>query len=362
MHRSPARSSGSPLRVLRIRNFWPYFAGNLLSNCGTWFQNIAQAILVYRLTHSTFLVGVVNFAQFVGVFLLAPWAGSAADRFDRRRMLVVTQIVAISVTALLAVLQSTGRATTPVVIGLALLLGLTVAFAIPAIQAMVPDLVGPEDLAPAMAMSSLTFNLARAVGPVVGALVVAHWGIAVAFGLNSLSYLGLIGGLLVGAFGAGSALAAVTVAGRVRDPVRRLAPGCLLMGLGMLGFGLAPALPFAFGALAVGGFWFMVTNTAATTALTLEVAPEQRGRVMALWSLCFLGTRPAASLADGTLASAASLRVAAVALTVPVLAAAAAMAVLRSRVPRLRQIGIARGVMAEPPAPDVPEWHREAAE
>jgi MFS family permease len=419
------------LRVLRIRNFWPYFAGNLLSNCGTWFQNIAQAILVYRLTHSTFLVGVVNFAQFVGVFLLAPWAGSAADRFDRRRMLVVTQIVAISVTALLAVLQSTGRATTPVVIGLALLLGLTVAFAIPAIQAMVPDLVGPEDLAPAMAMSSLTFNLARAVGPVVGALVVAHWGIAVAFGLNSLSYLGLIGGLLavhprqappaagparrwrdslrmvrhdtalvallavvaaislsqdpvstltpgfssevfhradtltgllVGAFGAGSALAAVTVAGRLRDPVRRLAPGCLLMGLGMLGFGLAPALPFAFGALAVGGFWFMVTNTAATTALTLEVAPEQRGRVMALWSLCFLGTRPAASLADGTLASAGSLRVAAVALTVPVLAAAAAMAVLRSRVPRLRQIGIARGVMAEPPAPDVPEWHREAAE
>src|SRR5438132_2363304 len=117
-------------------------------------------------------------------------------RLDRRRMVVVTQIVATSVTALLAGLQSTGRATTPVVIGLALLLGLTVAFAIPAIQAMVPDLVDPADLAPAMAMSSLTFNLARAVGPVVGALVVAHWGIAVAFGFNSLSYLGLIAGLL----------------------------------------------------------------------------------------------------------------------------------------------------------------------
>ena len=83
------------MSCLKNRNFWPYFAGNLLSNCGTWFQNIAQAILVYRLTHSTFLVGVVNFAQFVGVFLLAPWAGSAADRFDRRRLLVVTQLVAI---------------------------------------------------------------------------------------------------------------------------------------------------------------------------------------------------------------------------------------------------------------------------
>ena len=423
--------SRSPLRVLRVRNFWPYFAGNLCSNCGTWFQNIAQAILVYRLTHSTFLVGVVNFAQFVGVFVLAPWAGSAADRFDRRRMVVVTQIAATSVTALLAALQGTGRATTPVVIGLALLLGLTVAFAIPAIQAMIPDLVEPGDLAAAMALSSLTFNLARAVGPVLGALVVARLGIAVAFGFNPLSYLGLIAGLLavrprqaprrggpaprwrdslrmvrhdtallallgvvgaislsqdavstltpgfssevfhradtltgllVGAFGAGSALAAATVAGRARDPVRRLAPGCLVMGLGMLGFGLAPALPFAFGALAVGGFCFMVTNTGATTALTLEVGPEERGRVMAIWSLCFLGTRPMASLADGALASAAGLRPAAVAMTVPVVAAAAAMAVLRARVARLRQVGIAPAVLAEPPAAEVPGAELPGAE
>ena len=133
---------------LRNRNFWPYFAGNLLSNCGTWFQNIAQAILVYRLTGSTFLVGVVNFAQFVGVFVLAPWAGSAADRFDRRRLVVVTQVVAAAVTALLAALQSAGLATTPVVIGLALVTGACVAFAIPAIQAMVPDLVEAEGSAP----------------------------------------------------------------------------------------------------------------------------------------------------------------------------------------------------------------------
>src|SRR5207245_11011877 len=83
--------STSPLRVLVHRNFWPYFAGNLLSNCGTWFQNLAQAVFIYRLTGSAFLVGLVNFAQFIGVFVLAPWAGSAADRFDRRRLLVVTQ-------------------------------------------------------------------------------------------------------------------------------------------------------------------------------------------------------------------------------------------------------------------------------
>ena len=114
--------------------------------------------------------------------------------------------------------------------------------------------------------------------------------------------------MLVGAFGAGAALAAATAAGRARDPVRRLVPGCLLMGVAMLGFALAPTLPFALGALLAAGFFFMVTNTGATTALTLEVAPEQRGRVMALWSLCFLGTRPLASLVDGALASTVGLR------------------------------------------------------
>jgi MFS family permease len=411
------------MQALRTRNFWPYFAGNLLSNCGTWFQNIAQAILIYRLTRSTLLVGVVNFAQFVGVFLLAPWAGSAADRFDRRRLIVATQVVASTVTAGLAALQGAGLATTPVIIGLVLTVGVTWAFAVPAIQAMVPDLVPPELVPSALAMSSLTFNLSRAIGPVLGAVVVAHWGIAAAFGLNALSYLGLIvgllavrprqaprrtgpglgwrdslrlvgndtallallmvvaaisvtqdpvstltpgfssevfhqadtmTGLLVGAFGAGAALAAATAAGRARDPVRRLAAGCFLMGVGMLGFALAPTPPFAFGALVVGGFFFMLTNTGATTALTLEVPPEQRGRVMALWSLCFLGTRPPASLADGAIASAAGLRPAAIALTVPVLAAGVAMAVLRRRVPRLREVGVCPPVVAEPPAHELP--------
>ena len=381
--------------ALRLRNFWPYFVGNLLSNCGTWFQNIAQAILIYRLTGSTFLVGVVNFSQFIGAFLFTPWAGAAADRFDRRRLILVTQVCAIAVSALLAVLQGVGFATTPVVIVLVLLLGLTFAFAVPAIQAMVPDLVDRKHLPAAMAMSSLTFNGARAIGPVLGAVVVAQWGIGVAFALNACSYLGLVvgllavrprqeqrratgpvigwreslhvvrndtallallmvvagisitqdpvstltpgfsseifgradtlTGLLVGAFGLGSTVAAATAAARAKDPVRRLAAGCLLMGVAILGF-----------------------------ALALDAAPELRGRVMALWSMCFLGTRPVASLADGALASGFGLRVAGVAMTVPVLSAGVAMAVLRRRVPRLRAIGTGPAVVAEPPASELP--------
>jgi MFS family permease len=397
-----AAERASPLRVLGDRNFWPYFAGNLASNCGTWFQNIAQAILVYRLTRSTLLVGVVNFAQFVGTFVLAPWAGSAADRYDRRRLLVLTQIGAAAVTCTLAVLQGVGLATAPVVIGLALVLGMSTAFAIPALQALVPDLVPDRELAAAVALSSLTFNLARAIGPVAGALVVARLGVAPAFALNSLSFLGLIAGLLavrprpaawrggggnagrprlsesirivrddaclvallvtvaaisisqdpvttltpgfsaevfhradtltgllVGAFGAGSVLAAVSLAGR--GLVRRLPGTCLVMGAGISAFGLARTLPFAFASLVVAGFAFLLTNTAATTAMQLEVAPSQRGRVMALWSLCFLGTRPLASLVDGVLASVVGLRAAALALAVPVVAVGLVLGLRRER-------------------------------
>jgi MFS family permease len=394
--------------VLRQRNFWPYFAGNLISNCGTWFQNLAQSILIYRATGSTFLVGAVNFAQFIGVFVLAPWAGPAADRYDRRRLILTTQGIAAIGAVALALAQVAGVATTPVVMGLALVTGAAFAFALPAIQAMVPDLVPAENLPSAMAMSSVTFNLGRAIGPPLGALVVAHWGFGAAFGINALSYLAFMAGLLavrpvqaerpadgpaprwreslamvrrdhallalllvvvaisvtqdpvstltpgfseeifgrsdtvtgllVGAFGVGSALAAATAAGRWH-PVRRLGPGCIVMGVAMLAFGLAPSLPFAAAALFVGGFCFMVVNTGATTSLALEAAPGQRGRVMALWSLCFLGTRPLASLLDGALASAAGLRPAAVVLTLPVLIAGPAMLILRRRNPRLRAFG-----------------------
>src|SRR5688572_26216546 len=158
-------------RVLLHRNFGPYFLGNFLSNCGTWFQTLAQSILVFRLTHSTFWLGLVNFSQFIGVFLLAPWAGSAADRFDRRRLLLVTQGVAIVVTAGLAVLAAVDAVNAPVVIAFALVLGLSTAFAIPTLQALVPSLVSRVELPAAVAMNSVTFTLARAVGPALGAVV-----------------------------------------------------------------------------------------------------------------------------------------------------------------------------------------------
>ena len=187
----------SSLRLLRHPNFGPYLVGNLLSNCGTWFQNLAQTLLVYRLTNSIFLVGVVNFAQFIGMFVLMPWSGSAADRFDRRRLLVVTQLAAVAVTGAMALLSATGHATAAIVIALAVVLGLTTAFAIPALMALIPLLVDQADLGPAVALNSVSFTLARGIGPLLGALVVHELGISAAFGLNALSYVALIGALAI---------------------------------------------------------------------------------------------------------------------------------------------------------------------
>lgn len=408
--------SPSPLRVMVHRNFWPYFTGNFLSNCGAWFQNLAQAIFVYRLTGSTFLVGVVNFAQFAGVFVLAPWAGSAADRFDRRRLLIATQVGAVVVSGMLALLTRAGLATAPVVIVMALALGLTTAFAVPAMQALVPLLVDRHELSAGVALNSLTFNLARAVGPVLAAVVIHQLGLAAAFGLNSLSYLALIGGLalvrpapqqppaaerprlrdsvdlvrrnarlmaylgtiaalsltvdpvstltpgfakavfhrsdllagnLVGAFGAGAVLAALTVAGRRADATRHLPVTCLALGGGMLAFALAPGLAWAYPALVVAGAGYLMTNTVATTAVQLEVEDAHRGRLMALWSIAFLGIRPVGSLVDGGVAQAAGLRAGGVVMSLPVMAAAIALVWFARRTSRTAE-AVAEAVEADP--------------
>jgi len=389
--------------VLRDRNFWPYFAGNLFSNCGTWFQNLAQALLIYRLTGSTLLVGVVGFSQFIGTFALAPWSGAAADQFDRRRLMILTQLTSAGLTALLAAVAAAGAATTPVVIGIALLLGIATAFSVPAMQSLVPLLVPPAELAGAVALNSVTFNLARAVGPVAGAVIVAHFGIATAFALNSLSYLVLVAallsvhpraqstsprrrprirdslellahdrrlvglllavvalaltadpvttltpafvthlfhrtdtnaGVLVGAFGAGAVSAAFGVARASRGLAMRLSWTLGLLGGGIAVFALSPSFWIALPALFVGGYGFLAANAAATTAIQLEVDDAQRGRVMALWSVAFLGVRPFGSLADGAAAAAIGLRPAALMMAAPALVAALAISItLRRRRP-----------------------------
>ena len=199
MTEAPDRfGTGSPTwRVLRKRRFGVFFSGNFISATGTWLQNIAQTVLIFRLTGSTFFVALVNAAQFLGPVLLAPWAGSAADRYDRRRILFVAQGSSAMFAAILAVLSLLGQVTVPILVGCALGIGLGHALSVPATQALLPSLVDEEDIAVGIALNASTFNLARAVGPFAGAFVVAGLGFTWAFTLNSVSFLAVVVALLV---------------------------------------------------------------------------------------------------------------------------------------------------------------------
>ncbi|HEX7626049.1 MAG TPA: MFS transporter [Gaiellaceae bacterium] len=374
---------------MRSRNFGPYFVGNAASASGTWFQNLAASILVFRLTHSPFLLGVLNFCQFVPVLVLSPWAGSIADRLDRKRLLLVTQLAATVLSGSLAALAFGGAASEWVVIGFSAALGVTTAFAVPSQQALIAALVEEHDVPQAVALNSMTFNLARAIGPASAAGVIAAFGIPWAFALNSCSYLVLVAGLLlvrprheersergslresiallranpklaiallivmtagfgsdpvntespafahafgysdtwagtiVAFFGAGAVAAALLVAGRVTGSRRRMGITLAALGAGILLFSLAPWLPLGFVFLAIAGFGYLGSNTSATTRLALGVSPSQRGRIMALWSIAFLGLRPVASLTDGAIAGAFGVRAAGVVLALPALLGAA---------------------------------------
>lgn len=219
--RSTSSSRGAR-GALSQRGFAAYVVGNTLSSCGTWFQNIAQTLLVYRLTNSVFLVGVVNLAQFASVLFIGPSAGVAADRYDRRRLLLVTQLLSATVTGLLALLASTGQAGVVVVICAALVLGLAQTFSVPAMLSLVPQLVPTEHLNAAVALNIVTFNVARAVGPVLGAVVVSVFGIPAAFAVNSFSFVVWAGVLALIRSSRREPIAADMPRPRLRDTARSL--------------------------------------------------------------------------------------------------------------------------------------------
>ncbi len=384
--------------LMRKRTFGPYFFGNALSASGTWFQNLAASLLIYRQTHSALLLGVLNFSQFIPILVLAPWAGAASDRFNRRRLLLVGQSVAIVLSGGLGLLAALDLAPPGVVIADAVALGIVSAFSAPAQQALIATLVEEPEVPTAVALNSMTFNLARAIGPATAALAVEYLGIPAAFGINALSYLIFVGALLligpqaqqlagrsashvrasveilrrrpqlvvflvivaavgfasdpvntlapawahafgrkdttagyiIGAFGAGAVTAAFVVAGRVGGSRLRMFSTLLLLGGGIVAVSLTPWLVLALPLLFVAGFGYLASNTHATSRLQLGVEPWERGRIMALWSVAFLGLRPFASIVDGAIASAFGVRVAGIVLALPALACAGWMA-MRAR-------------------------------
>src|ERR1700683_1849424 len=185
------------LRALRYRNFRLFFAGQLLSLIGTWMQNVAQSWLVYRLTGSSTLLGMVGFSGQIPVFLMSPIGGLIADRYSQRRIVIATQASAMILALILAALTLAGRVQVWHVFVLAALLGVVNAFDIPARQAFLVEMVGREDLINAIALNSSMFNGARIIGPAIAGILVASYGEGWCFFANAVSYIAVIAGLLM---------------------------------------------------------------------------------------------------------------------------------------------------------------------
>src|SRR5271155_1114243 len=185
------------IRALRHRNFQLFFSGQLISLIGTWMQSVAQSWLVYRLTGSALLLGSGGFASQVPVFLFAPLGGIAADRFNRRHIVIATQVAAMLLASVLAALTLLHKVQVWHVFVLASLLGVVNAFDIPGRQSFLVDMVGKEDLMNAIELNSSMFNGARVIGPAIAGILVAKIGEGWCFFANAVSYIAVIIGLLL---------------------------------------------------------------------------------------------------------------------------------------------------------------------
>jgi len=185
------------LRSLRRRNYRLYFFGQMISLIGSWMQTTAQQWLVYQLTGSELSLGAVTFATFIPVLVLSLGMGVIVDRVERRRLLIITQTLFMLTATALAVLTLTGVIEYWHIILLALLTGVGNALDMPARQTFNIDLVERDDVLNAIALNSSVFNGARIIGPAIGGVVVAAVGAGPAFAVNAVSFLAVIGALLM---------------------------------------------------------------------------------------------------------------------------------------------------------------------
>jgi len=362
-------------RALRHRNFQLFFSGQLISLIGTWMQNVAQSWLVYRLTGSALLLGSVGFASQIPVFLIAPLGGITADRYNRRHIVITTQIASMLLAFTLAALTLLHKVQVWHVFVLASLLGVVNAFDIPGRQSFLIDMVGKDDLMNAIALNSSMFNGARVIGPAVAGILVAKIGEGWCFFANAVSYiaviiglflmrvasprrvstaspfdhmmegfrfvnqtapirallllLGLVSlvgmpyvvlmpifadqilhggarglGILMGATGVGALLGALTLAFRegVKGLGRWVARCCAGFGASLAIFSLSHQFWLSVILLLPVGYCMMLQMACSNTLIQVMVPDALRGRVMAVYSMMFMGMAPIGALLGGTLA------------------------------------------------------------
>lgn len=282
-------------RALRYRNYRLFFAGQIISLVGTWMQSVAQAWLVYRLTGSSLLLGIVGFASQIPVFILAPIGGMVADRYSRRRIVITTQSSAMVLAAILAAITLSGRIRVGEIIVLAACLGLVNAFDIPARQAFVVEMVEGPDLINAIALNSSMVNSARILGPAIAGILVAAIGEGWCFFANAVSYIAVIAGLAMMVLESGGKPGTSTPAlesikegfsfvGR-SGPLRAL---LLLLGLvSVTGMPYTVLMPIFAGSVlhsgAAGLGWLMGASGVGALAGTLTLAAKRQIRGLGRW-------------------------------------------------------------------------------
>ena len=364
-------------RALYSRNFRLFFGGQSVSLIGTWITRVATSWLVYRLTGSVLLLGVVGFCGQIPTLLLAPIAGALVDRWDRHRILVVTQVLSMLQSLALAVLVFSGAITVGYILALQLLQGVINAFDTPARQAFVVQMVEDRaDLPNAIALNSSMVNASRIIGPSLGGIVIAAVGEGWCFLADAVSYLAVIAsllamrvsprpahardtrlldemrvgfeyvtsfqpvrsallllslvsimgmpytvlmpvistnvlhggphtlGFLMTASGVGALFGALYLASRrsVLGLGRAMVLSTAVFGAALVAFSLSRTLWLALLVLPFVGAGMMITMAATNTIIQTVVSEELRGRVMAFYTMAFLGTAPIGSLLAGVAA------------------------------------------------------------
>jgi len=364
------------LRALRHRNYRLFVSGQLISLIGTWMQSVAESWLVYRLTGSAVLLGVVGFANRIPILLFSTVGGSVADRYNRKHIVIATQVASMCLASMLAFLTLSGRVEVWHLMAIAAALGVVNAFDIPARQSFVVQLVAREDLPNAIALNSSMFNGARVVGPAVAGVLVATVGEGWCFFANAVSYLAVLLGLfsmrvtptrraerpgsalvhmvegfrfvlgsrpiralllllgvvslmgspyavlmpiiadqsfhagarglgiLMCASGVGALIGALSLARRttLQGYGRSIAFAATGLGLSLIAFSTARLFWLA-AALLVPVGYAMMTQMAASNTLIQSMVPDAlRGRVMAVYTMMFMGMAPLGALLAGVLA------------------------------------------------------------
>jgi len=176
-------------KAFQYRDFRLMWIGACTSSIGTWMQIVAQGWLIYRLSHSAFLLALDQFLGGIPIFLFSLVGGVIADRMERRRILLGSQYIQLASAGLLTILVATGTVHVWEILFLSLVSGFAQAFGGPAYQALIPGLVDREDMPNAIALNSIQFNLAVTVGPALGGITLARLGEKWCFGLNAVSFI-----------------------------------------------------------------------------------------------------------------------------------------------------------------------------